>query len=141
MRYAIRRSALLRPLAFAFGGTKGQSFVDVEDGALRLRFGPLFDETLPLDAIDGVEAADWPLLGGLGWRTNFVDTLGLVGSYDGVVRIRLKERVPVRMLLPLKVDRVYVSLEDPTGFVAELRSRLEMVGEQDRRAARPEAHA
>ena len=125
MRYAMKRAAALRPLLGLFGGTEARSYVELDDRALHIRFGPLFDEAIALDRIERAVPSEWPLIGGLGWRTNFVDTVALVGSYQGVVRVDLKERTSVRMLFPLRVDRVYLSLEDPAGFLSEMRDRLE----------------
>ena len=59
---------------------------------------------------------------GIGWRTNFGGTLGLIGSLDGVVRLHLREPQRRRFFgIPMRVRDVYVSLEDPAGFLAALR--------------------
>jgi len=124
MRTEIRRSTWVKPLLSLFGGTSERSYVDIAGDAVHIRFGWLFDEKIPLSRITSVERARWPLLGGLGWRTNFVDTVALVGSYDDVVRIRVSPALSVRMLMRVPVETIYVSVEDPDAFVSEVRRKL-----------------
>jgi hypothetical protein len=121
MKTEIRRSRWIRPLLALFGGTAERSYVEVEGDALHVRFGYLFDERIPLDAIASVDRSRWPLLGGLGWRSNLVDTVALVGSYDDVVRLRLSRPMPVRLLVRIPCDTLYLSVENPDAFVAEIR--------------------
>lgn len=126
MRYPFCFNPVLRPLLLALGATRGGSFVEVDGRELRVRFGPLFDERLPLAEIAEVlQPAHWPLIGGIGWRTDFRGAVGLIGSTRGVVLVRLARPRRVRLfLLPLSLRELYVSLEQPAEFAAELRSRL-----------------
>lgn len=121
MRTEILRSTLLKPLLAAFGGTRDRSYVEFEPNALHIRFGWLFDERIPYERIASAERVHWPFIGGLGWRTNFVDTVALVGSYDNVVRLRLAPAVHVRMMARMDCESLYVSVEDVDAFLAELR--------------------
>jgi hypothetical protein len=107
-----------------FGGTAERSFVEFDGDSLHVRFGFLFDERIPLQRISSVERARWPLIGGLGWRTNFIDTVALVGSYSDVVRLRLSPPVSVRMLTRMNCESLYVSVADPDALVAEVRRRI-----------------
>lgn len=127
-RFAIRRDAVWRPLLALFGATGGRSFVALQDDVvglrfgwtLHLRFGWLFDERVPLDEVVEAVPAPWPLLGGIGWRTDFAGKVALVGSRRGVVRLRLRERRRVRLGLKVPCDVLYVSLEQPMAFLEEL---------------------
>jgi hypothetical protein len=120
MRFPILMSPLWRPLLLPFGGTSQRSFVELEDGMLRVRFGWLFDHRFPLSQVEAASPSHWPLLGGIGWRTNFRGTVGLIGTYVNVVEIRFKERQRVRMLLHTSCDRLYLSLAEPRDFIAAL---------------------
>jgi len=124
MRTEIRRSRWVKPLLSVFGGTAERSFVELEGDSLHIRFGFFFDERFPVSKISSVERTEWPIIGGLGWRTNFIDTVALVGSYSNVVRLRLSPAVPVRMITRMNVESLYVSVEDPDAFVAELRRKI-----------------
>ncbi len=120
MRFPILMSPLWRPLLLPFGGTSQRSYVELEDGALHVRFGWLFDHRFPLNQVEAASPSHWPLLGGIGWRTNFRGTVGLIGTYVNVVEIRFKERQRVRMLLTTSCDRLYLSLQEPRDFIAAL---------------------
>ena len=120
MRFPILMSPLWRPLLLPFGGTSQRSYAELEDGVLHVRFGWLFDHRFPLDQVEAASPSHWPLLGGIGWRTNFRGTVGLIGTYVNVVEIRFKERQRLRMLLPTSCERLYLSLQQPHDFIAAL---------------------
>ena len=120
MRFPILMSPLWRPLLLPFGGTSQRSYAELEDGVLHVRFGWLFDHRFPLDQVEAASPSHWPLLGGIGWRTNFRGTVGLIGTYVNVVEIRFKERQRLRMLLPTSCERLYISLQEPHDFIAAL---------------------
>lgn len=117
MRYPLLVSPLWRPLLLPFGATGDRAYVEVENGAVHVRFGFLFDHTFPLEDIETAGNAGWPLWAGIGWRTNFIGSVGLIGSYSNIVELRFHERHSVRMLLPLRCDRLYLSVEDPEAFI------------------------
>ena len=121
MRFPILMSPLWRPLLLPFGGTTQRSYAELEDGVLHVRFGWLFDHRFPLNQVEASSPSHWPLLGGIGWRTNFRGTVGLIGSYVNVVEIRFKERQRLRMLLPTSCERLYLSLAEPHDFIAALQ--------------------
>ncbi len=52
---------------------------------LHVRFGWLFDHRFPLSEVEAASPSHWPLWGGIGWRTNFSGTVGLIGTYVRVV--------------------------------------------------------
>jgi hypothetical protein len=120
MRFPIRRSAWWVPLLLLFGATPGRSYVELADDRLVARFGWLFDDSFPLAGIEGAGRRSWPLLYGIGWRTNLFGVIGLIGSRGNVVEVRLKRRRWVWMLLPLSCNRLAVSLKDPEAFLEAL---------------------
>ncbi len=121
MRFPIRMSLLWRPFLLPFGGTSQRSYVELEDGVLHVRLGWLFDHRFPLTQVEAASPSHWPLLGGIGWRTNFRGTVGLIGTYANVVEIRFKERQRLRMLLPTSCERLYLSLQKPRDFINALQ--------------------
>jgi hypothetical protein len=120
MRFSIRRSLWWRPLLVLFGGTAGRSYLELTGDALVARFGWLFHHRFPLGDIEGAAKRSWPLLYGIGWRTNLLGVIGLIGSRAGVVEIRFRRRRWLWMLLPLPFDRLAVSLKDPEAFLEAL---------------------
>ena len=130
MRFPILISPLWRPLLLPLGGTPKRSFAELEDGQLHVRFGWLFDQRFPLSDVEGASPSHWPVWAGIGWRTNFSGTAGLIGTYVNIVEIRFKEPQRVRMLLPLPCRRLYLSLEEPRDFIAALQAAA---AKQDRR--------
>jgi hypothetical protein len=120
MRFPIRRVRWAVPLLVLFGATAGRSYVELADDRLVARFGWLFQYTFPIADIEGAARRSWPWFYGIGWRTSFRGTVGLIGSYDNVVEIRFKRRRRLWMLLPVPCDRLAVSLEDPEAFLDAL---------------------
>jgi hypothetical protein len=108
------------PLLVLFGGTAGRSYVELVNGLLEARFGWLFHYSFPLGDIEGATRRSWPLLYGIGWRSNLLGVIGLIGSHTGVVEIRFRRRRWLWMLLPLPFDRLAVSLKDPEAFLEAL---------------------
>jgi hypothetical protein len=119
-RFPIRRDPWWVPLLLLFGGTPGRSYVELTDDRLVARFGWLFHHSFPLIDIEGAGRRSWPLLYGIGWRTNLFGVIGLIGSRGNVVEVRLKRRRWVWMLLPLSCNRLAVSLEDQEAFLEAL---------------------
>ncbi len=139
MRFLIRMSLLWRPFLLPFGGTPERSYVELEDGALHVRFGWLFDHRFPLSQVEAASPSHWPLLGGIGWRTNFRGTVGLIGTYVNVVEIRFKERQRLRMLLPTSCERLYLSLQKPHDFINALQEATAVGAPAEPVAAAPTA--
>jgi hypothetical protein len=120
-RFTIRVDPIIRPLVAAVGG-RSASVVEVGADDVHIRFGRLFDTTLPRSAIATVGPGEWSRLGGLGWRVGR-DCVGLVGARKGLVEISL--RTPRRFsvaLIPWTASRIVVSVSDPKGLIAALAS-------------------
>lgn len=124
-RFAIRIDPIWRPLLLCGGATRDNSFVEVTDEHVTFHFGLLFLRTIPRGEIVAVESRHWPLLMGIGWRSDLRGTIGLIGSYEGVVEVRLASRSRVWFIFPC--DRICVSLEDPNGFMGALQPRPTVV--------------
>ncbi len=108
-----------RPLLALFGGTPSRSYVDVEPDIITFRFGG-FEARVPRADISGATRTHWPILGGIGWRVG-PGAVALIGARQNVVEVKLRH--PHRMsvlLLPINARRVFISLEEPEAFLAEL---------------------
>ncbi|MFH0902198.1 MAG: hypothetical protein V2A73_16320 [Pseudomonadota bacterium] len=120
MRHYISRG-IWKPLLVLFGASRERSWVSVTASTTTIRFG-LFELTLAHDELESAKPVSWPLLGGLGWRTDFCGSVVLVGSRQGVVEIRLRNPRRIKLLgLPVTARRIFVSLEDDQAFLADLR--------------------
>lgn len=119
-RFAMRRDWFWQPALIPFGATASRSYAEIGDDSLDVRFGFLFYQRIPLAEIEHAEPIDWDVLAGIGWRTNLVDRIGLIGSTKGVVRLRL--RAPRRMTMPFPVAcrALSISLADRDGFLSAL---------------------
>ena len=121
-RFPILITQFARVLMIPFGVSRRRAFAQLHDGELHVRFGPMFDERIPLDNIEAAEVSRWPRSAGVGPRTDFRGRVGLVGSYSNIVRLTLKEPMAVHLfVLPVACRKLYMSLEDPEAFVQEIR--------------------
>jgi hypothetical protein len=111
---------LWAPLLLLLGATADLSYVELADDRLVARFGWLFHHSCPLIDIEGAGRRSWPLLYGIGWRSNLIGLIGLIGSHQNVVEMRFKRRRWMWMLLPLSCNRLAVSLEDPEALLEAL---------------------
>ncbi len=119
MRHQIHLGAW-KPLLRLFGASRERSHVEVSDGTVTFRFG-LFETTIPKEDIASAHHSRWPALGGIGWKIGGRGTLGLIGSLKGIVEVRLRCPQPIRVLwIPVKMRRLFVSLEEPDAFLAEV---------------------
>jgi len=118
MRFPIRVDPWWRPLLLAGGATRDSSYVEVTDDGVSFRFGFFFRRAVKRDEIAGAALRHWPIWMGVGWRSNLRGVIGLIGSYGGVVEVRLQSRSRAWGVFPC--DRIAVSLEDPEGFIAAL---------------------
>ncbi len=120
-RFPILITQLSQVLLIPFGASRRRAFAQIHDGELHVRFGPMFDERIPLENIEATEVSRWPRWAGVGPRTDFRGRVGLVGSYSNVVRLTLKEPMAVHLfLLPVTCRKLYISLEDPDAFMQEI---------------------
>ena len=120
-RFPILITQLSQVLMIPFGVTRRRAFAQLQDGVLHVRFGPMFDERIPLDNVQKAEASKWPRWAGVGPRTDFRGRIGLVGSYSNAVKLTLKKPMDVHLfVLPVTCRQLYMSLEDPDRFVRDV---------------------
>jgi len=120
-RFPILITRVSQLLLIPFGVTRNRAFAQLHDGELRIRFGPMFDERIPMANIKAGELAKWPRWAGVGPRTNFRGAVGLVGAYGDVVRLTLKKPINVHLFVfPVSCDRLYLSFEHPEAFLREI---------------------
>jgi len=121
--FRIRRDVAYRPLLLLFGATRPRSYLELREDAIHARFS-WYRVTIPLDHIQRAKRARWAWYAGIGWRSNMTSILGLIGSYQGVVHLKIAPPVRTRVLLiPIRLRDFYISLEDPDGFLAVLAER------------------
>ena len=121
-RFPMKLDPWWRALLLVGGATQNNSYLEIEHEALIVRFGMLYQDTLQIQDIESVGEADWPLWMGVGWRIGFGERFGLIGSYDGVVELRLRE--PLKVWRFANFTRLAVSLEDPVAFVGALNAKV-----------------
>jgi hypothetical protein len=120
-RFPILITQLSQLLMIPFGVTRRRAFAQLQEGELHIRFGPMFDERIPLEKIEVAESVRWPRWAGVGPRANFRGSIGLVGSYSNVVKLTLKEPMDAHLfVVPVTCRRLYLSLEHPDRFLKEL---------------------
>lgn len=123
-RWNIRLDALWRPLLLIIGARPSTCYVELDDARMLVRFG-LFSADVPVAEIHGGRRIKWPLYYGIGVRLAPKQTVGYVGSHHDVVAVRLRRPRRFKVIVPIDRERVAISLEDPKGFLADLRSRIE----------------
>jgi hypothetical protein len=113
----MRLTSGVQPLLALFGGTPSRSYVDVREHAIRFRFGWAFDQIIARAEIVSARPRSWPWWGGIGWRA-WGDTVGLIGSTQGVVDVQLRTpRWAWLAVIPWRFTRIAVSLQDPDDFI------------------------
>jgi hypothetical protein len=118
LRFSIRIDAIWRPFMLFIGATPSNSYVEIDGGTIRLRFGPGFNHTIALDNVVSAAPMSWSFFDGLGVRAGG-QIVGLIGALGGVVELRLRDPVSLRFAgWPWAVSRVAFSLEDPAAFIA-----------------------
>jgi hypothetical protein len=50
--------------------------------------------------------------------------VGLIGTYVNTVEVQFKEPQRVRLMVPVRCQRLYLSVEDPHDFISALTRRL-----------------
>jgi len=110
------RYGVFRLLLTVLGMGPGLSRVALGADTLHVRMGWAFQAKVPRDRITSAEAVSG-LVGGIGvhgwggrWLVN--------GAASGLVKITFEPAGRARMVIPVKLTQLTVSLEDPDGFIA-----------------------
>jgi hypothetical protein len=118
MRFPIKitENFLLEPVMHGFGVRTETSHVDLESDHLAVKMGAWFEERIPLAAIAAIAPSDWPWWGGLGVKLGH-HGVAVVGSGDGIVNLKFKDKVRVHVVMNVSVEQMWLSMVDPTGFM------------------------
>jgi hypothetical protein len=120
MHFPILVSPIWRPLLLFVGVSPERAYAEIDEGMLHIRFG-IFRHEFPLSEIESAGKEDWPYWGGIGWRANWLGTIGIIGTYVNVVRLQFKERQLVDALfVPVPCNSLSLSMENPRSFIAAL---------------------
>ena len=123
----MRLDPVWRPLLLIGGAHPANSYAELEGEALRLHFGVLFHETLQVAELVSAERSNWPIISGIGWRTNFGRRIGLIGSQGGVVRLALSDRREMHLRpfpWAMRIDDIRISMEEPDDFIAAVNAAI-----------------
>ena len=120
-RFPILFNPFVKPLLTLFGATPRRFFVKLQDEGLRVRFDWLFNHLFPYTSVERARRRKWPLLFGLGWRTNFPGLIGLIGSSRNVFEIEYRG---LHRVTPMPCQRLAISLQDPDSFLEALGAHI-----------------
>ena len=123
-RYQIRIDDVWCFLLYMVGVTKETAAVEIDDGAIIVTFGRI-STRIQFDELDAVESMSWPWLYGVGVRIAPSKTLGLLGSTQEVVLLTFRKPKPIKIPFPMKFQRVALSVEGQSSFVAAISTQLE----------------
>lgn len=118
-RFAISYGRAFEPLATLTGTGSRYSGVELDEEALRVRMGWAFRADVPRASItSAARGEDVRMTRGVhGWRGDWL----VNGDGNGIVGLRIEP--PARAAIggvPIRLERLRVSLEDPDGFLAAI---------------------
>ncbi|RYE82421.1 MAG: hypothetical protein EOO75_20725 [Myxococcales bacterium] len=121
MRYPLKvtENFLLEPVLYSFGVRGETSHATIADGELEVQMGTWLHERIPLTEITRLSPATWPWWGGMGIKLA-QHGVGLIGAFEGIVNVQLQAPRKVRVVLDADCSQVWLSLDDPDGFLREL---------------------
>ena len=122
-RFPVRIDMLWRLPVLLLGAAKRYSYAELREDGLLLRLG-LVKVTVPYADIESAEDLRWPWYAGIGVRIGPEGVVGLVGSFHGVVKLRLRRPAGMKAIWTFPASSFAVSLEDPAGFRQALAQRL-----------------
>lgn len=120
-KFPMALSPVWRPMLWPIGVTEQSAFAELSGESFDVRFGRFFDYHFPLEEVEKVTLGRWPVWAGVGARTNFRGTVGLIGTYVNVVEVVFKTPQRIRMVVPVRCKRLFFSVEDPHAFIAAFR--------------------
>jgi len=120
-KFPMALSPVWRPLLWPIGVTEGSAFAEVNEDDFHVRFGRFFDYHFPVEEVEKVTFGHWPVWAGVGPRTNFRGSVGLIGTYVNMVEVTFKEPQRIRMVVPVRCKRLFFAVEEPHAFVGAFR--------------------
>lgn len=117
--FALRYGALARHFLNLVASGPARSGVAVRDADLTIVMGRSFSGHSSRAAVVSAHTLTGTVLGrGVrGWRGDWI----VSGAGDGIVELRFEPPMKARVLsLPVSIERLRISIEDPAGFVAAL---------------------
>jgi hypothetical protein len=122
MRYQISYNAPSKAILGVIGAGPGKAWVDVDAGAINAKLGWASTVTIPRASIVSVARVERvPRWLGFGMHGTGFGTWALNGSHNGVVKLTFSEPASGKVLrFPIRPKAIYVSLEDPDGFIADV---------------------
>jgi len=127
MRFPIKitENFLLEPIMHTFGAKQESSFVDLDGDSIHVKMGIWFDERIPLASIASIAPSDWPWWGGLGVKLGH-HGVAVVGTMDGIVNLKFKGPVNVRVLVNVDVEQMWLSMADQKAFMDALAAATKL---------------
>ena len=119
-RFELAISPVWRPALLVLGVTPKRSYIEIGEEDVHVCFGRL-EYYFPIEAVEDIRLSNWPLWAGVGARTNFRGTVGLVGTYVNVVKIAFKEPQQMRLLVRTACKQLFLSVAEPHAFIAALK--------------------
>jgi hypothetical protein len=122
MRFAIRLDPVWQPVLWLVGVFPATAYVALDGNTVRVRFG-FFRYSFPRASVAAARQVGSANLFkiGVGIHGNLVSGLAINGSLHGLVELRL---APPRrfwvLFIPMRVNRLVISLKDPEGLVRAL---------------------
>lgn len=124
MHFPISINQLIRCLLFPFGVTSKSAYVEIDEDLLRVRFGRLFSENIPLSEIVEVKQTEHPWWGGLGVQYVKGQIITVTGSYRGMVAIQFRRTLDMHTFMVFACKELRISLENPSDFIQVLQERI-----------------
>lgn len=122
-QFSISYTSFNRKLLKVFGMGPNKSSVAVTETDVRVRMGWGFDGTIPRNLIVSATRAEKPA--GKGWGVHgWAGSWVVNGSDEGIVKLTIDPPVHARMIIfAVKLRELYVSLDDPEGFLAAINTK------------------
>jgi hypothetical protein len=119
--FPIHYDSMFVPLFSILGLGPRHSWVRVDDGAVLVRMGWGFRARFAKDQVTSAQPGSGEWFFGVGIHTNLRGRWVVNGSLQRMVALSLNPPATGRCMgLPILIDRLDVSLEDPTGFLDAL---------------------